>query len=288
MLGLLRNVPLFRAFSDEALEELVPLVATEEHRKGDLLFREGDEGKCFYIVAKGDVAIVKEGKELARFTGGALFGEMAAYGGLRTADAVSLGDTTLYRIDNHVFKDFLLDHPQEATRFLFSGMEEMAGRLARTSDYLVTVFETGRIVGEDLDLAEMCSRILDRLLLGVREASGGMILIVNPYVDAYEVVKAVNTTLMDADDATAFVERASGETLRQPVGDGVVLCVPMKGREDVLGFILLEKPGSEPFGSQEEIIAHSVADQVGLGILKAYHSQEEQARERLEQSRWRL
>ena len=49
---------------------------------------------------------------------------------------------------------------------------------------------------------------------------------------------------------------------------------------------MLEKiPDSAPFNTQDEIIVSAVGNQVGLGIIKAYHKQEEEARRRLQRKK---
>ena len=170
MLDILRSTPLFGRFSRAALEVLLPSVVEEKHAAGEVLFREGESGESFYVLVTGEVEILKDEKILTVFTDGALFGEMAAYLGRRTADARVKTDATLYRIDSEAFERFLFSQPEESVRFLYEGIKEMANRLARTSDYLITLFETGRLVGQDLDLPEMCRLILEKLLRRFEEA----------------------------------------------------------------------------------------------------------------------
>ncbi len=286
MLEILRSTPLFGRFSTEALTALVPLIVEERHPAGEVLFREGEPGRSFFVLVTGQVEIQKQGRTLTVLSDGALFGEMAAYLGKRTADARVRKDATIYRIDNDVFEKFLLSHPEESSRFLYQGIQEMAKRLARTSDYLITLFETGRIVGSDLDPSEMSRLILGKLLQRIEEASGGMILILNPFTESYEVAGEIDCSLLDAESALPFVAQKA-ERMSVPVGNGIVLRVPLGDGEKTLGFILLEKPAAAPFDDQQEVIALAVADQIGLGVLQAYHRQEERARQRLERNRGR-
>ena len=287
MLKLLRELPLFRTFSEASLRELIPSVVEEPIAGGEFLFRQGEAGTSLYVVVDGEIEILKDERTLAVLSAGALFGEMAAYLGKRTADARARRDTTLYRIDGEVLKEFLLEHSAESARFLLETVELMARRLARTSDYLVTVFETGRIVGQDLAVADMSRGVLEKVLEKIPDATGGMILLSNPFTGAHEITAAVNVTLLDAEKAVSLAARSLDE-LHCTLGDGVVLRVALEDQEERLGFIFLEKSGdATPFDAQEEIIAMAVADQVTLGIRRAYHLQEEHDRQRLEQSRWR-
>lgn len=290
MIEELKRTPWFSKFSDDALQTLVPSVTVEEAPKGEYLFREGESGECFYVIASGAVEILKEEKILAVLPAGALFGEMVAFLGRRTADARVRTDATLYRIDNDAFKKLLTAHPEESVAFLYDGLEEMAHRLARSTDNLVTLYETGKIVTRDVDLSQLSRSILAKLRERIPEASGGMMLLANPFTGGFEVTGSVDSSLFTAESAIAFVEEATDPTtdeVSHTVDGGVVLRVPLRDGEKILGYILLERRDGKPFDSQQEIISLAVGDQVGLGILNAYHRQEEQARQRLEQSRWR-
>src|SRR4051812_6769254 len=57
-LALLRSVPLFAPLPLTALERLCEGVASVAFAEGDLLMRQGDPGDCYFVVARGEVAIV--------------------------------------------------------------------------------------------------------------------------------------------------------------------------------------------------------------------------------------
>ncbi len=287
MIEQLREINIFKIFSEEELKDLTSFVITETYKEGDIIFKDGEEGNSMYIIGEGEVEIKKQDKVLTLFTRGNAFGEMALFeDDQRSADAVSKSDTTLYRINNDDFKKFIFEHPDHGIQFIFNEVQEMSRRLRRTSEYLITVFETGRIIGGNYSLEEMTQKILNRLLEDIREATGGMIIILNPFTDMYDIASARNVIAVDLDKAVNLIGQNKGNCVYYECNDDVALGVPLKEKDKILGYIFIEKNGSEEsFTTEQEIIITAVGNQVGMGILSAYGKQEEEARRRLEQSR---
>ena len=215
-----------------------------------------------------------------------LFGEKYFDRDIRTADAVSASDTVLYKIKHLDFKRFLFNHPQSSLEVLWNIIGEVTGRLFKARQHLVTIFETGKIVGGHLGLSEITEKILSKLLEQIQGATGGMMIIRNRFTDSHEVASAANMTLLDLEGAVQLTENDTGGCICHSLQNGVIMVVPLRDEDSLLGHILLEKKDqSEPFSVEEEIIVSAVGDQVGLGIMSAYNRQEEEARQRLEQSR---
>ena len=55
----LKDLKLFAAFDDDTLREFLKAFSRRELRKGEIIFREGEEGSTFYVVLCGDIAIEK-------------------------------------------------------------------------------------------------------------------------------------------------------------------------------------------------------------------------------------
>jgi F420-non-reducing hydrogenase small subunit len=89
------------------------------YRKGETIFKEGDDGKEMFILVDGDVAIYTEtgGHKiiLNRLEAGDFFGEMALVTGhARTATAVAANDTHLITLDNAQLETSLSSSPEMA------------------------------------------------------------------------------------------------------------------------------------------------------------------------------
>ena len=287
MIKTLKSLEIFSAFSEDILESLTPYVKIETYHEGELIFKEGDEGTAMYIIEKGRVEIRKKDKILFFFKDGSVFGEMALFENAeRSADAVARTDLTLYLIDNRDFRKFIFEHPEPGVQFLYTGIREMSRRLRLTSDYLTTVFETGKIVGGNYSLHEMTQKILDRLLADIDGSTGGLIVIFNPFTEMYDIACQADLVLLDFDNALKIIEKHNDQNPIHKLDENTILCVAIREEGNTLGFIMLEKiSDAGPFSTQDEIILSAVGNQVGLGIIKAYHKQEEEARQRLQRKK---
>ncbi len=287
MIKTLKSLEIFSAFSEDILEFLTPYVKIGTYNEGDMIFKEGDEGTAMYIIEKGQVEIRKKDKTLSFFKGGSIFGEMALFENAeRSADAIARTDLTLYRVNNRDFRKFIFEHPEPGVQFLYTSIQEMSRRLRLTSEYLTTVFETGKIVGGNYSLYEMTQKILDRLLADINGSTGGLIVIFNPFTEMYDIACQADLVLLDFDKALKIIEKHNDENPIHKLDENTVLCVAIREEGNMLGFIMLEKiSGSGSFNTQDEIIVSAVGNQVGLGIIKAYNKQEEEARRRLQRKK---
>lgn len=78
----LRNIGLFGALPDTALEHLAAHLQVIDFEPGSYVFREGDHGNCMYVVMQGDMEVMKKAKSgtdirVAVLGPGDWFGEMA-------------------------------------------------------------------------------------------------------------------------------------------------------------------------------------------------------------------
>ena len=113
-----KKVPLFDDLSQDAFVELVNKLDYHRHVPGQLIIREGDPGRSFYVIVEGKVRIFKvapDGKEitLAHLGEGAFFGEMALLSGApRTANVVAEEDTEILEVTDVVLRDLAAKYPQ--------------------------------------------------------------------------------------------------------------------------------------------------------------------------------
>ncbi|MEN8041886.1 MAG: ATP-binding protein [Actinomycetota bacterium] len=120
----LGTVPLFAKLSSEDLARLSDGITERQLQTGDLLFNEGDEADGAYVIADGELEILKEsaGRDvrIAVSHEGDVVGEMALLTGeSRNAGARAITDTTLIAIPRSCLEDVLASSV-EANRALFS------------------------------------------------------------------------------------------------------------------------------------------------------------------------
>lgn len=102
-------------FSHLAENEISALVnAFEPYRveKGSVIIKQGDIGDYFYVIDKGTVGFIKDGKSVGQATPGATFGELALlYNCPRAATCTALKDACeLYRVDQEIFRRILMSN----------------------------------------------------------------------------------------------------------------------------------------------------------------------------------
>lgn len=109
--GILKGSRLFKNFSSEIIDAIVPLLTTCRFDADNVIFMKGEESECLYIIHEGEAEISVsscEGKEILLCTlgKGDAFGEVGLLDhGPRTANIIAKTDISLYRLSNNDFKN---------------------------------------------------------------------------------------------------------------------------------------------------------------------------------------
>jgi eukaryotic-like serine/threonine-protein kinase len=100
----LRSLPFFREFKDAELWEVLRGAVWETRARDENLLLEGEIGQAFFIIAVGQVKVVKDGKLLNVLKEGDCFGEMAYLSGAdrarRSASIISVSEVQLLKIQS--------------------------------------------------------------------------------------------------------------------------------------------------------------------------------------------
>jgi len=156
---LLNKIPLFNSLSDSDLENLSESVRLQSLKKGQTLFRKGDEGSSLYIIKQGTIKIVlpsRLGDEVivTIFSEGDFFGEMALFDGKpRSADALAMESSKIYMLSRNDFLLFL----QSNISAMKSILSQLTNRLRNTDDFLEStcfLSVSARLAKKLLDLTE--------------------------------------------------------------------------------------------------------------------------------------
>jgi Fe-S-cluster-containing dehydrogenase component/CRP-like cAMP-binding protein len=160
------DAAVLRGLDERARREIAEAGALVRREAGQTVYRAGDSGDAFYVVAEGRIALraVKRGddgeSDIRVAEAGASFGEEATIGSARGATAVAEGRAVVAEIPVHVFR-------RAAGR---AGKADMAERLERalqrsaTRDLLLTLALTRDLPAASLDmlLDAVAHRSLDR------------------------------------------------------------------------------------------------------------------------------
>jgi CRP-like cAMP-binding protein len=138
---------LCRALSDAELEAIAAIVETKEFAAGGELFREGDPGDGLYLVATGEVEVIKRGPagehSLAKLGPGGVLGEMSLVtSDARSATGRALAQTSVLHLPVRDFRALLDSGSTAALRIAAAIAEVLARRLATMNGMVLEL--TGR------------------------------------------------------------------------------------------------------------------------------------------------
>ena len=112
-LDLLRSIPLFSILDIKIIDNLVSQMKKQIFSAGNVIYRTGDYGDYFYIVAYGEIEIVKNEMTVNTHGPGNYFGEIALWNDTpRTATARSLKESELFCLHRDYFLEAIGTHPK--------------------------------------------------------------------------------------------------------------------------------------------------------------------------------
>ncbi|MDX1432395.1 MAG: serine/threonine-protein kinase [Gammaproteobacteria bacterium] len=134
LLATVRGLSFFNEFADAEIEEILDAATWQEFQALESIVDEGTRDQSFYIIVAGDVAVVKNAKQISTLSKGDCFGEMGyVCQSERSASIVAIGDVSLLRIDG-----LRMEQISQATQLRFNQifLRTLIERLARTSEEL--------------------------------------------------------------------------------------------------------------------------------------------------------
>ena len=158
--AVIRKAPIFTGLDAGAADALRASMNLVKLRKGQSLFKEGDDGDHLFVVSSGKVKLGTksvDGREnLLMILGpGDMFGELSLFdSGPRTANATAVTDSKLLALGQDKVIPWVKEHPEVSLQLL----ARLASRLRRTNE----------VVG-DLVFSDVPGRVAKALIdLGVK------------------------------------------------------------------------------------------------------------------------
>ena len=157
-INIIKKIPLFASLAEVDQQRLTSLLRRKSIKKGEVLFRQGDEGTALYIIQQGRIKISVSRRAdtvtLAILGEGEFLGEMALLDDLpRSADAMAMEDSQLYALNRKDFLSFL-NSSENAVRAVLSSLSM---RLRRTDNLLAEMCFlnlSARLLSKLVELAE--------------------------------------------------------------------------------------------------------------------------------------
>jgi CRP-like cAMP-binding protein len=149
-ISLLRNISLFEDFREnpEVLRKIEELFTERKAKKGQVIFREGNEGTELYIIKKGRVRILKNTLQNEPYTvvllsaeENAFFGEMGLVLNDRRSATVAVEENSVFLFTTRKkFIDFGEREPYAALLVTRRIAQILARRLQKMTEDAVTLF----------------------------------------------------------------------------------------------------------------------------------------------------
>src|SRR5215211_6161519 len=102
----LASTPLFAGLSKKELTELARMTEDVTIEPGEVLCKEGELGREFFVIMDGEAEVTRKGKRLEKRGGGDFFGEIPL-----TATVTAKTPVRLFVLTSRQFRPLLDDHP---------------------------------------------------------------------------------------------------------------------------------------------------------------------------------
>jgi CRP/FNR family cyclic AMP-dependent transcriptional regulator len=132
-LDLIRGVPLFAEADDSFLERLAGEFMERTFAAGETIAEEGEAGRTFIVIERGEVTVSVHGKEVGRLGPGDSFGEMALIDkSARSATVKADTEVHGYQLPVWSFRPLVESHPEMAWALLEALAERVREAEGRT------------------------------------------------------------------------------------------------------------------------------------------------------------
>ncbi len=310
---MVKNLSLFANLNEEDIAKSLPIFKLLEPQQSNFrIFEEGDAGDSLYLILEGEVEIqklidveTKTYKLLSVLPAGSYFGEMALLTGEPRSAAAVLrnADGKLLKVEHDSFINLMSSSPRIASKIVAALINVLSDRLRASSEEVVTLYETGRIIGNNTHYNDIVTQVLDRLIK-VTKSTAGFVMMWNDVVECFEcnvalpVFPPVTTLHKDSSLANYWLkletsltkETASDFVLTDELGFNVpsTMYTPLFEQikdfthnnivNKVSGIIVLISNKENAYNLRQINLVRSVADQVGQAIANSRLLMENEAR----------
>jgi CRP-like cAMP-binding protein len=171
MVDQLRTLAAFRHLSEPKLAELTGVLSVQSVPAGQVIGEEGSAADAMFFIVDGDVRLEKRVeaggiKELALFSPGDTFGELALFeGGTRAARAVAQTDCLLFVLGRDGLERWVRSDPVVTAGFFVELLRVASHRLRLTLEEIVLLYDLGHLTaGRYEDASVFMRAVLHRVV----------------------------------------------------------------------------------------------------------------------------
>lgn len=145
----LSKIPLFQGIPQDQMIDILRMLRPTSFKPGELIFREGEEGRAAFVVQSGVVEIFINSQKgaivVAHFKEGEIFGELALIDGSpRSAGARAMSQCEILCLDKQEF-DYLRSQLQPvAFHLLRRFSDELCARIRDTNEQIDELLVRGK------------------------------------------------------------------------------------------------------------------------------------------------
>jgi CRP-like cAMP-binding protein len=142
--------PFFGGLDDAQLDRLIAMLIERRFAAGDVVFREGDQGRSMYVVASGELLVQKAGESgrqvrMSRFGPGDFFGEMTLIAMQpRSATIRVEAESVLYELTASSLYQYYKADVHAYAMVLGNINRELCRRLTRADDRIAEIADASR------------------------------------------------------------------------------------------------------------------------------------------------
>ena len=145
----LNQIPLFQGIPQDQMIDILRMLRPASFKPGELIFREGEEGRAAFVVQSGVVEIFinspKGAIVVAHFKEGEIFGELALIDGSpRSAGARAMTQCEILCLDKQEFDFLRAQHQPVAFHLLRRFSDELCARIRDTNEQIDELLVRGK------------------------------------------------------------------------------------------------------------------------------------------------
>lgn len=141
-------VPIFNHLEDEEMDEIMSVTRSASYKKGEIIYRAGEESNSLYIVRHGKIKVYRlseSGKDqlLRILVPGDFAGELALFhDSIHESYAEAMADTHICIITRSDLEKFLIKHPSISLKFLSEFSKRLDDLEKQTTRFATDKVET--------------------------------------------------------------------------------------------------------------------------------------------------
>lgn len=188
----LSKLKLFAGVSPAALARLGEAMEEKNFGPNETVIREGEKTGSLFVIAGGAVSVEAHSKVVARLGSDEFFGEMAFLGNeAHSATVTATEKTAVYVLPRSAVDQLIKREPTAAIDQMSALFAVVSGRLRRTTEELVTVFDVARLIGGTNDFNQLVRSVLERVAGPLGKDVSAAFYRWNPFNDEYGLVSAL-------------------------------------------------------------------------------------------------